>query len=117
MDKKSRYLKFANNIVDIIIDRPLGSKHPKFGWRYPINYGYIPNTKAEDNLEIDVYIIDSNKPLKEAKVKIIGIVEREDDIESKLIGIIDRAKKYTLSQIYEKIEFQEQFFNSTIKLF
>ena len=117
MDTKSRYLKFANKIVNVTIDRPLGSKHPKFGWIYPINYGYIPNTTAEDNLEIDVYVIDSKKPLKEARVKIIGIVNRKDDIESKLIGIIDTNKRYTLNEIYERIEFQEQFFNSKIELF
>jgi len=117
MDTKSRYLKFANKIADVTIDRLLGSKHPKFGWIYPVNYGFIPNTKAEDNLEIDVYIIDSKKPLKETKVKIIGIVYREDDIESKLIGITDTTIRYTLNEIYERIEFQEQFFNSKIELF
>ena len=102
MDTKSRYLKFANKIVNVTIDRPLGSKHPKFGWIYPINYGYIPNTKAEDNLEIDVYVIDNKKPLKEAKVKIIGIVYRKDDIESKLIGVTDTTKNIHLLKFIKK---------------
>jgi len=117
MDTKSKYLKFVNKLVDVIIDRPLGSKHPKYGWIYPINYGYIPNTKAEDNLEIDVYIIDCKKSLEKAKVKIIGVVYRKDDLESKLIGVTDTTKKYTPTEIYKKIEFQEQFFNSKIELF
>ena len=36
--------------VKVIIDRPLGSCHPKFDMIYPINYGYIPNTVAGDGM-------------------------------------------------------------------
>jgi len=36
--------KFLNKIVTVKIDRALGSKHPKFDYIYPINYGFIPNT-------------------------------------------------------------------------
>jgi len=38
-------LEFLNKEVKVIIDRPLGSKHPKFAFEYPINYGYIPYKK------------------------------------------------------------------------
>ena len=27
--------------VTVMMDRPLGSKHPKHGFIYPLNYGYI----------------------------------------------------------------------------
>ena len=40
--------KFLNQNLEVIIDRPLGSKHPKFKFEYPINYGYIPNTLSGD---------------------------------------------------------------------
>ena len=34
---------FLGKTVDIKMDRPLGSKHPKFpDLIYPVNYGYIP---------------------------------------------------------------------------
>lgn len=52
--------------INIIIDRPLGSKHPDYqNLVYPINYGYLSNTKNEDGEEIDVYILGIDKPLKE----------------------------------------------------
>ena len=35
---------YLNKIVKVKIDRPLGSKHPKYNFIYPVNYGYIPNT-------------------------------------------------------------------------
>lgn len=43
--------------VDVVIDRPLGSKHPKWDIYYTLNYGYIPNTISGDGEEIDVYIV------------------------------------------------------------
>jgi len=40
--------QFLNTEVDFVIDRPSGSKHPKFDMIYPINYGYVPEVKAPD---------------------------------------------------------------------
>jgi len=34
---------YINKNVKVIIDRQLGSKHPKHGFIYMVNYGYIPN--------------------------------------------------------------------------
>lgn len=36
--------EYIGKIIDIKIDRPFGSKHPKHGFIYPVNYGFIPNT-------------------------------------------------------------------------
>ena len=36
--------KYLNKKVDIKIDRQLGTKHPKFDWLYPINYGFVAGT-------------------------------------------------------------------------
>ena len=41
-------LEYLNKIVTIKIDRPMGSKHPKHGFIYPVNYGYVPNTISGD---------------------------------------------------------------------
>ena len=37
---------FLNKMVNVIIDRPLGSKHSEkySNHIYPVNYGYVPNT-------------------------------------------------------------------------
>ena len=35
---------YLGKIVNIIVDRPLGTKHPKHSYYYPVNYGYVPNT-------------------------------------------------------------------------
>jgi len=108
------YEQFLGKYIDIIIDRPAGSKHPKEDLIYPINYGYIPDTIAEDGHEIDVYVIDSTVPAKRTRVKIIGIIKRNNDIERKLVGI-ESDKKFTENEIMEKIYFQEQYFDSYIE--
>lgn len=35
---------YLSQILTATIDRPLGSKHPKWGFVYEVNYGYIPDT-------------------------------------------------------------------------
>jgi inorganic pyrophosphatase len=40
----------------LIIDRPKGSPHPRHGsWRYPLDYGYLEETRAPDGDGIDVW--------------------------------------------------------------
>ena len=42
--------------TSIVIDRPRGSRHPRFpGLIYPFDYGYLKNTSAMDGNEIDVF--------------------------------------------------------------
>lgn len=42
--------------VSIVIDRKLGTKHPKHGFIYMVNYGYVPNTISGDGEELDAYL-------------------------------------------------------------
>jgi len=56
---------YLNKKVKVIVDRPLGSKHPKNEIYYPVNYGYIPGTVSGDGKEVDAYILGEFQPLKE----------------------------------------------------
>ena len=38
--------KFLNKVVNVKVDRPLGSKHSKHDIYYSFNYGYIPGELA-----------------------------------------------------------------------
>ena len=60
---------YIGKIVDVYIDRPLGSKHPKHGFIYPVNYGYIPNTISGDGEELDAYLVGEFEPIKKVVVK------------------------------------------------
>lgn len=94
--------------VKVIIDRKLGSKHPKHNLIYTLNYGYIPNTISGDGEEIDAYIIGEFETLEKFHRYVVGIVKREDDIEDTLV-VCEELSKYNKEQIQSLVEFQERF--------
>ena len=104
---------YLGKTIEVKIDRELGSKHPKHGFIYPVNYGYIPNTISGDGEEIDCYILGVFKPIKEFKGKCIAIIHRTNDNDDKLI-IVPEDKEYSDDAINALIEFQEQYFEHII---
>jgi len=66
---------FLNKEVEVVVDRALGSKHPKFNYIYPINYGYLPNTISGDKEEIDAYILGEFKPLKRFRGVVLPLLK------------------------------------------
>ena len=104
---------FIGKKVKIIMDRPMGSKHPKWNFIYPINYGYVPNTVSGDEEELDAYVIGVFEPVKEYEGKCIGIVHRLNEDDDKLV-IAPEGKIYTKEQIEALVEFQEKYFEHVI---
>lgn len=45
--------EYVGKEVKVAIDRAMGSAHPKHGFIYPVNYGYIPNTISGDGEELE----------------------------------------------------------------
>ena len=91
----------------------MGSKHPKYGFIYPINYAYVPNTISEDGEEIDCYILGIYEPLETFTGKCIAIIQRYNDNDNKLI-IVPENKNFTDKEIMAIVDFQEQYFESSI---
>ena len=104
---------FLGKIVKIKVDRPLGSKHPKHSFIYPVNYGYVPNTISGDGEELDAYILGTFEPLDEFTGKCIAIIHRTNDDDDKLI-VVPEDKTYSDAEIMALTEFQERFFTSII---
>ncbi len=101
--------QYIGQIVKISIDRPLGSNHPKHGFEYKINYGFVPDTVSGDGEELDAYLLGINEPVEEFEGRCIAIIRRTNDNDDKLIIVPDGI---TLSdeEIEEQIAFQEQWF-------
>ena len=104
---------YLNKEVNVIIDRPLGSHHPKHNFIYMVNYGYIPGTISGDGEELDAYVLGVFEPIKEFKGKVIAYIHRTNDNDDKLV-VVPIDKNYTNEQIESLTEFQERFFKSTI---
>ncbi|MEI6462663.1 MAG: inorganic diphosphatase [bacterium] len=105
--------KYLNTLVNVKIDRPLGTKHPKHDYYYPFNYGFIPNTMAADGEEVDAYVLGVFKPIDEFKGTCIAIIHRLNDDDDKLI-VVPEGKEYSDEEIVVLTEFQERFFKSEI---
>lgn len=110
---KSELEKYLYQKVKVIIDRPFGSKHPEFNTIYPVNYGYLPNTKAQDDEEIDIYILGINKPIKEFEGKVIAIIHRLNDKDDKLV-VAPKGKDFSEEEIKSLTSFQEKYFKSEV---
>ena len=110
---KTNAKDFLGKEVSIKIDRPLGSRHPKHGFMYMLNYGFIPNTLSGDGEELDAYLLGELEPVEESKGKVIAIIQRTNDDDDKLI-VSKNGKEYSDDAIRAMTEFQEQFFESII---
>ena len=102
--------------VNVIIDRPMGSVHPKYpSLVYPVNYGYIPGTLAPDGEPEDAYVLGVNEPLDTFTGCVIAQICREDDVEDKWV-VAPAGATFTVEQIQSAVSFQEKYFHSTIRL-
>lgn len=97
---------YLGKIVKVKMDRPMGSRHPKRGFYYPINYGYIPNTISADGEELDAYVVGVYEPLETFEGRVIAIIRRLNDDDDKLV-VAPEGKNYSDDQIKALTEFQE----------
>ena len=100
--------------VEVIVDRPLGSKHPKHGFVYEVNYGCIPGAKAPDGEELDAYVLGIEKSVESFKGKCIAIIHRLNDDDDKLVVVPKSFENISDEDIRRATNFQEQFFQSEI---
>ena len=111
--EKTNAKDYLGKEVSVEIDRPLGSRHPKHGFMYMVNYGFIPNTISGDGEELDAYLVGEFEPVKESKGKVIAIIHRTNDNDDKLV-VVPKDKDYSDDAIEALTEFQEQYFEHEI---
>ena len=104
---------FLGKTVTVNFDRPLGSLHPKHGFMYEVNYGYIDAVKAPDGEDLDAYFLGVDVPLQSAEGVCIAVAHRRDNDDDKLI-VVPEGTALTDEQIMAAIYFQEQWFDTVI---
>ncbi len=112
---------FLGCTVEVVMDRPLGSRHPRHGFLYEVNYGYVPGTIAPDGEALDAYVLGVSEPLARTSGMCIAVIHRLDDDDDKLVVVpVGVALASALSDALSDIEimaavgFQEQFFTSVV---
>lgn len=115
MDSKSLVLakQQLGKVVTVTVDRPLGTKHPKWGFEYLCNYGFIEGIVAPDGEELDAYVLNVNESLSKFTGKVVAIVHRLDNDDDKLV-VIPESQEIDDATIEKSTEFQEKFFKHQI---
>ena len=106
-------IDYLDKALEVKIDRPLGSKHPKHGFIYPVNYGYIPGTVSGDGEELDCYVLGVFEPIEKFRGKCIAIIHRTNDNDDKLV-VVPEEVNYSDDAIEALVEFQEKYFEHVI---
>lgn len=111
--EKANAKDYLEKEVTVEIDRQLGTRHPKHGFMYMLNYGYIPNTVSGDGEELDAYLVGEFEPVPTSNGKVIAVIHRTNDDDDKLVVSKD-GKDYSDDAIRALTEFQEKYFESEI---
>ena|SRR4030042_2249305 len=104
---------YLGEIIEVTVDRKIGSSHPKHHFVYEVNYGYVANTKSVDGEEIDAYVIGVNGPVDKFSGRCIAIIHRTNDDDDKLV-IAPEGLRFSEEQIEKLVEFQEKWFQHRI---
>jgi inorganic pyrophosphatase len=105
--------RFIGQIVQVSVDRPLGSNHPSHGFYYPVNYGCLPGVPAPDGEDLDAYILCVGQAVEQFQGECIAVIHRLDDDDDKLV-VVPSGTRLTDDEIRTQVHFQEQFFSSVI---
>ena len=104
------------SIVTVIIDRPLGSRHPRHAdIVYPVNYGYIEGVMADDGEYQDAYVLGVDHAAEAFTGRVIAVIHRLNDVEDKLVVAPDGVE-FSQEEIEEQVHFQERYFQHRILL-
>ena len=107
-------ISYVGQTVEVVIDRQLHSKHPKWGFEYEANYGYVPNTMSGDGEELDAYVLNVDKPVEKFTGRCVAVIHRTNDNDDKLVIIPSDQNDISDEDIRKQTEFQEKFFKSVI---
>lgn len=104
---------FLGRVVMVVMDRPLGSRHPRHGFLYEVNYGYVPGMLAPDGEALDAYVLGVVEPLSRTEGVVIAIIHRCEDDDDKRV-VVPEGVTLSDADITAAVRFQEQFFSTRI---
>ena len=96
--------------VEVVVDRPLGTRHPRHGLVYPVNYGELPAVRAADGDGLDAYVLGLAEPVARFRGTVVAVVERLDEDDPKLVVVAPGARSPSDGEIEAAVDFQEGWF-------
>jgi len=87
----------------IVIDRPKGSAHPRYPeFEYPLDYGYLEETRSADDQGIDVWLSTDPSRIMDSLICTVDRLKRDSEIKV-LIGCTIEEKRL-IQEIYDRSE-------------
>ncbi len=97
------YLQQLVDTSQIVIDRPKGSTHPRFpGNSYPVDYGYLKNTKSIDSSGVDIWIGSLGKKYVVGVLCTVDLFKRDTELK-----IIYDCSEYEIQAIRSMVDFEQ----------
>ena len=100
VDNEKSFWEYLEKLVltsEIVIDRPKGTRHPKYqNMIYVVDYGFLKNTKSMDGNEIDIFVGSDNNKKIDSILCIIDLIKKDSEIKI-LIGCTENEK----NEIYQ----------------
>ena len=88
---------------EIVIDRPKNSVHPKYkDFIYPVDYGYLKETKSMDGSGIDIWIGSLNDKKLDSILCTIDLLKKDSEIKF-LFGCDENEKRIIYHLMNEKM--------------
>ncbi|MPQ32651.1 inorganic pyrophosphatase [Clostridium estertheticum] len=96
---------------EIVIDRPKGSRHPKYtDMLYEVDYGYLKNTASMDGGGIDIWRGTDEKHEIDGIICIVDLLKKDSEI--KILSGCTNSEKETIYKFHNKSEFMKGIFIS-----
>jgi len=105
--------EYPGRRVIVVMDRPLGSRHPDHGFDYPVNYGHLLSIEAADREAIDAYYLGLDGPVERAEGEVIAVVHRLHDDDDKVV-VVPQGMQLSDQEIKDAVAFQEQWFEHCV---
>ena len=77
---------------ELTIDRSKGTKHPRFDFIYPLDYGYLKGTSSMDGSGIDVWLGSLSSSVCDAIICTVDLLKKDSEIKL-LLGCTEDEKK------------------------
>lgn len=90
---------------EIVIDRPKETKHPRFEFIYPLDYGYLKDTTSPDGGGIDVW--RGSLPITECDAVICTIDLLKKDSEIKILISCTEDEKAVIMRFHNDSEYMK----------
>ncbi len=76
------YLQRLVDSSQIVLDRPKGSIHPRFGQlQYPVNYGYLAGTTAMDAGGVDIWVGSIDQKQVVGALCTVDLLKRDTELK------------------------------------